>query len=121
MIGRRRNGHASIVESLEGHRRRVGDENATLPTPPKMPIPTTDARTRDIPRSCNTGPEIKINEITMPLVSVPQLCDSEMDVNFTKTKMTVTNATGETVLEGNRGPPRNLYMLLIDGLLGCKA
>ena len=29
--------------------------------------------------------KFKKNEITLPLVSVPQLCDSDMDVHFTKT------------------------------------
>ena len=41
-------GHASIVESLEGHRRRVGDANATLPTPPAKPIPLTVATSRHL-------------------------------------------------------------------------
>ena len=48
--------------------------------------------------------KFKKDEITLPLVSVPQLCNSDMDVHFTKTKVTVTNAPGKTVLEGKRDP-----------------
>ena len=47
-------------------------------------------------------------------MSVPQLSDSDMDVHFTKTKVTVTNATSETVLEGYRDHLRNLYMVPIE-------
>ena len=56
----------------------------------------------------------KFSDITLPLVSVPQLCDSNMDVLFAKTSVTVTNATGDTVLEGHRDPFRNLYMVPLE-------
>ena len=35
-------GHSSIVETLEGHRRRVDDKTATLPLPPPRPTMPTD-------------------------------------------------------------------------------
>jgi len=53
----------------------------------------------------------KFADITLPLVSVPQLCDSDMDVLFIQTSVTVTNAIGYTVLEGNRDPFLNLCMV----------
>ena len=56
----------------------------------------------------------KFSDITLPLVSVPQLCDSNMYVLFTKTSVTGTNATGDTVLEGHRDPSRNLYMVPLE-------
>ena len=46
--------------------------------------------------SSKTGPQIQEKKISLPLVSIPQLCDSDMDVHFTKTKVTVINATGKT-------------------------
>ena len=56
----------------------------------------------------------KFTNFTLPLVSVPQLCDSEMDVLFTKTCVTVTSLAGETVLEGHRDPSRNLNMVPLE-------
>ena len=40
----------------------------------------------------------KFTDIRLPLVSVPQLCDSNMKVFFIKIFVTVINATGNTVL-----------------------
>jgi len=59
----------------------------------------------------------KFTNIPLPLVSVPQLCDSNMEVLFTKTSVTITNATGDTVLEGHRDPSRNLYMVPLEDSL----
>ena len=56
----------------------------------------------------------KFTDITLLLVSVPQLCNSDMDVLFTKTSVTVINLTGETVLEGHLDPSRNLYMVPLE-------
>ena len=36
-------GHSSVVEMAEGHRRRVGDVTAVLPTPPVKQIKPADA------------------------------------------------------------------------------
>ena len=66
-----------------------------------------------LPVRSKTGPQVKEKRDFVTLVSVQQLYDSGMDVHFTKTKVTVTNATGKTVLEGNRDPLRNLYMVPI--------
>jgi len=37
-----------------------------------------------------------------------------MEVLFTKTPVTVTNATGDTVLEGHRDPSRNVYIVPLE-------
>lgn len=59
----------------------------------------------------------KFTDITLPLVSVPQLCDSDMDVHFTKTSVTVACTTGEMILEDHRDLLRNLYMVPIQLLV----
>ena len=56
----------------------------------------------------------KFEDITLPLVSVPKLCDNNMKVVFTKTTVTVTNANGDIVLEGHRDPSNNLYMAALE-------
>lgn len=56
----------------------------------------------------------KFIDITLPLISVPQLCDSNMEVLFNKISVAVTNANGDTVLEGHRDPSRNLYMVPLE-------
>ena len=50
-----------------------------------------------LPEAVRRAHKFKKNEITMALVSIPHLCDSDTDVHLTKTNVTVTNATGETV------------------------
>ena len=57
-------------------------------------------------RSCH-----KFKEITMPLVSVNRLCQSDLEVLFKGQQVTVTDEYGTTVMAGELDPSTELYMV----------
>ena len=62
------------------------------------------------PISGTASAQIQNIRASLPLLSVPVFTDNGLDVRFTKTKVTVTDAAGNTVLEGVRDPINNLYL-----------
>ena len=83
-------------------------------------VATDQLNIRALPIAAKRAHKFKNDEISLPLISVPQLCDSNMTVHFTKSKVTVVNDTGKTVLEGNRDPVQNLYMVPISDTVPIK-
>ena len=53
----------------------------------------------------------KFEHMPTPLLSVKTFCDNDLDVLFQRNKVTVTNAGGSTVLEGELDPTTDLYMV----------
>ena len=57
-------------------------------------------------RECN-----KFAEVSLPLISVGKFCQYGMKVMFDDTSVTVEDMKGQIVLQGERDPIRNLYMI----------
>ena len=53
----------------------------------------------------------KFEHMPTPLLSVKTFCGNDLDVLFQHGKVTVTNAGGSTVLEGELDPRTDLYMV----------
>lgn len=57
-------------------------------------------------RSCH-----KFNDISIPLISVPKLCEAGCTVDFQQDTVTINDKQGTTLVTGRRYPYRNLYMI----------
>ena len=53
----------------------------------------------------------KFNDIRIPLISVPKLCEAGCTVDFQHDTVTITNKQGAPLVTGRRDPYRNLYMI----------
>ena len=57
-------------------------------------------------RSCH-----KFTDISIPLISVPKLCEAGCAVDFQQDKVTINNKQGTTLVTGCRDSLWNLYMI----------
>ena len=55
----------------------------------------------------------KFKEISLPLISLPKLCQAGCRVNFSTNKVDVTTNCGKHLLTGVMDPTRNLYLFPI--------
>ena len=55
----------------------------------------------------------KFNDIRIPLISVPKLCEAGCTVDFQQDTVTINNKQGTTLVTGRRDPYQNLYMINI--------
>ena len=64
----------------------------------------------NLPREAHTYH--KLEEVHLPLVSVPKLCAHGCTVNFAPAAVHVTK-NGQVILAGTKDPACNLYMVLL--------
>ena len=88
---------------------RVGCANGSV----MRAVATDHLDLRALPIAARKAHKFRTDEIAIPLISVPQLCESNMTVLFSKNTVTVKDSTGKQVLEGKRDTNKNLFMVPI--------